>query len=222
MKRTKQNWWVDQFPESSTKVSRSAIILEISILIRFCMASGKALPFSLSVIQNLIKPTIFKLMSLCDTLVLWQLVHVVLILVCSFQWCVWLSFIRAVLSKIKVHIHWHPRIICCWVQNFSWRGIRVITVPGHSGLYTSLRSLFYFLLTSKCTIFLNRTQLDNWRKRKRKQRRKQKGRRQTTRREKKTLHDSSHSYPHQTLDFRLGLIKHHLCAHKMCIKQFSW
>ena len=47
---------------------------------------GKACPFSSPAIQNLTIIAIFKLMALRDTLV-YESVHL-LILVCSFQWCV--------------------------------------------------------------------------------------------------------------------------------------
>ena len=63
MKRTKQK--VDPFSELYTKVSRSAVILEISIFILGSVwQTGKPCPFNLFAIQNLIKTTIFKFMAL--------------------------------------------------------------------------------------------------------------------------------------------------------------
>ena len=55
LERANQNYYVDQFAKSETKVSWSTINLEIVVFIRFCMANdwtGKACPFA---IQNLVK-----------------------------------------------------------------------------------------------------------------------------------------------------------------------
>ena len=53
-----------------SKVSQSAIILEIQIFIRFCMVNGQALPIQfICHTEPYIKATIFKLMVLHDTLV---------------------------------------------------------------------------------------------------------------------------------------------------------
>ena len=76
---------------------------------------GKACPFSSSAIQNLIIIAIFKLMALRDTLV-YESVHL-LILVCSFQWCVLFLCLAKLyrscpirdkgLLNSSAHISWH-------------------------------------------------------------------------------------------------------------------
>ena len=47
MKRKKKHYEVEQFSQSSTKVLRSAVILEISVFIRLCMVNEQALPVQL-------------------------------------------------------------------------------------------------------------------------------------------------------------------------------
>ena len=84
-----KGWSVDQFSESQTSVSRSAIILKIVIIIRCCMAdelNRQALPVHHT------KP--YKNYNFRNDgtsryfgLWLWKLVHL-LNLVSSFQWCI--------------------------------------------------------------------------------------------------------------------------------------
>ena len=78
--------------ESYTKVSRSTVILEISIFIRFCMANGQALPVQFICHTEPYKNYNFQIdgASRYFGVWLWQLVHL-LILVCSFQWYVLFS-----------------------------------------------------------------------------------------------------------------------------------
>ena len=89
------------FTESHTKVSRSAVILEMSILIRLCMANAQALPVQFVCHTKPYKNYNFQIdgTSRYFGVWLWHLVHL-LSLVCSFQ-CVWPSFIGAVLSVIN-------------------------------------------------------------------------------------------------------------------------
>ena len=55
---------MDQLSDSTTKVSRHAVILEMSIFIRFCMINGQAMPVQF-VCHT--KPTILKLIAFPDT-----------------------------------------------------------------------------------------------------------------------------------------------------------
>ena len=78
-----------QFSESQTKVPWSAIILKIVIFIRICMVNGQGLPVQLICHTKPYNNRNFQIdgASRYFGVWLWQLVHL-LILVCSFQWCV--------------------------------------------------------------------------------------------------------------------------------------
>ena len=78
-----------QFSESQTKAPWSAIILKIVIFIRICMVNGQGLPVQLICHTKPYNNRNFQIdgASQYFGVWVWQLVHL-LILVCSFQWCV--------------------------------------------------------------------------------------------------------------------------------------
>ena len=76
-----------QLSESQTKVTWSAIFLKIVIFIRFCTVNGQGMPVQLICHTKPYNNRTVDDASRYFGVWLWQLVHL-LILVCSFQWCV--------------------------------------------------------------------------------------------------------------------------------------
>ena len=91
----------------------SAIILKIVIFIRFCMVNGQGLPVQLICHTKPYNNRNFQIdgASRYFRAWLWQLVH---LLIC---FCVWLSFIGAVLSVIKAYLHFEQHEICSLFEN---------------------------------------------------------------------------------------------------------
>ena len=85
-KDQKQNYWVDYFWESSTNVSQSAVIFETSI---YKVLYGERGKFAHPPCRTLLNSTNFQIdgASQYFGVWLWKLVQL-LLLVCSFQWCV--------------------------------------------------------------------------------------------------------------------------------------
>ena len=86
--------------ESQTKVPWSAIILKIVIFIRICMVNGQGLPVQLICHT---KPWWRFAILWCMTLTIGPLTNFGLLFPVVFCFCVWPSFIGAVLSVIKVY-----------------------------------------------------------------------------------------------------------------------
>ena len=122
-----------QFSESQTKVPWSAIILKIVIFIRICMVNGQGMPIQLICHTEPLQSQ-FSIdgASRYFGVRIWQILVHFLILVCSFQWCVlfcvWPSFIGAILSVLKAYsdvflvqkmiflFYWPSKIMFFWNQ----------------------------------------------------------------------------------------------------------